>query len=352
MGATPTSATTGLPDVIVNAEDRSSEEDALKILVLSVLKHYPDPPPIHLICPNATPAFERWAGSRSGVVLSREPLEQAAGFNVKPQAFERLFDLGCRKVFWLDNDVALGPSFEAKTRGRLVAPCLVCEEPRVSQHPAPQTLTRALGREVGRPLPRVINTGALSISVAHRSLVGAWKQVLLSEEYRAAQAAPWNERPAHFMGDQEILTALLGSSDFAAVPVAYLREGDDIIQMFGPAGYAPGDRLRNANRGLPALVHSMGHKPWRPGAAGGRSKLRDRYDDLHGELSPYAYVARDVVGDDRDAYPWLFRRSVIGGAMRALSGDNPALAGLPLALFDGAVRRAKRLLKIDRMKTG
>jgi hypothetical protein len=352
VGATPTSATTGLPDVIVNAEDRSSEEDALKILVLSILKHYPDPPPIHLICPNATPAFERWARSRSGVVLSREPLEQAAGFNVKPQAFERLFNLGYQKVLWLDNDVVLGPSFEEKTRDRRASPCLVCEEPRISQHPAPQALTLALGLDVGRALPRVINTGALSIAAAHRALVSAWKEVLLSDAYRAAQAQPWHERPAHFLGDQEVLTALLGSKAFADIPVAYLREGDDIIQMFGPAGYAPGDRLRNASRGLPALVHSMGHKPWRPDVVGNRSKLRGRYDDLHGELSPYAYVARDVVGDNREEFPWLFRRSVIGGAMRAISFDNPALAGFPLALFDSAVRRAKRLLNIDRMKTG
>ncbi|MEX0645045.1 MAG: hypothetical protein WD076_07030, partial [Parvularculaceae bacterium] len=129
-----------LPDVICSAEDRASEEDALKIFVLSVVKHYPDRPPIHLICPNATASFEKWARAVDGVTLDRVPLELAYGCNQKPQAFERLFDRGFRKVFWLDDDIVLGASFNDKIADRLAAPCLVSEEPRISPRPSPSTL--------------------------------------------------------------------------------------------------------------------------------------------------------------------------------------------------------------------
>lgn len=338
------------PDVICTAEDRASEEDALKIFVLSVVKHYPDRPTIHLICPNATAAFEKWTEGVSGVTLDREPLENAYSYNQKPQTFERLFGLGYRKAFWLDDDMVLGPSFKDRVYPKLGATLLVAEEPALTQHPNPDALTRANGWEVGRALPRVINGGLISISSNHKALIAAWKKILFSDEYRRLQMTPWRERPMHIFGDQEVFTALLGSKEFAHIPIAYLKEGDDIIQMFGPAGYSPRARLRNAGRGLPAIVHSMGHKPWRPPRDEYRSRLRRRYESLHGELSPYLYVAREVVGDNGAEFPWLYQHSFMGGFLRALSGDNPALAGLPLAVFDGAVRRAKRLLKIDRMK--
>lgn len=344
-----TQAKNRLPDVIVNAEDRPCEEGALKIFVLSILKHYPDPPPIYLICPNATAEFEDWARARAGVILDRRPLDRASTYNVKPQTFERLFDLGYAQVLWLDNDIVIGPRFEEKIAGRLACPLLVSEESRMSQHPKPEVMTRAHGWEVGRALPRVINGGLISLSSEYRELNSAWKEILFSDEYRAWQMKPWHERPAHIFADQEVFTCLLCSKRFAHIPVAYLKEGEDIIQMFGPAGFTPGDRMRNAGAGLPPLVHSMGHKPWRVSAGG--AGLRQRYNDLHGELSPYVYVAREVVGEDIDEFSWLKRRSFVGGLMRAASGDDAALAGLPLAVFDVAVRRMKRMLKIDRMRT-
>lgn len=337
-----------LPDVIVNAEDRPSEEGALKIFVLSILKHYPDPPPIYLICPNATPEFEEWARGVSQVTLDKKPLDNASSFNVKPQTFERLFGLGYNQVFWFDNDIVIGPRFKEKIADRIASPLLVSEEPRMSQHPEPATMAKAYGWELGRALPRVINGGLISLSSEHGEIISAWKEVLFSDEYRAYQMKPWYERPAHIFGDQEVFTCLLCAKRFSHIPVTYLKEGEDIIQMFGPAGFMPGDRMRNAGAGLPPLVHSMGHKPWRAPQAG--AGLRQRYNDLHGELSPYVYVAREVVGADIDDYPWLERRSFVGGLMRAASGDNAALAGLPLAVFDVAVRRMKRVFKIDQMR--
>ncbi len=339
------------PDVICSAEDRASEEDALKIFVLSVVKHYPDRPPIHLICPNATAAFEKWTTRFSGVTLDREPLENAYSYNQKPQTFDRLFALGYKKAFWLDDDMVLGPTFKDRVLPKLSASLLAAEEPALSQHPKPDALTRANGWEVGRVLPRVINGGLISISSEHKALIDAWKEILFSDEYRRLQMTPWRERPMHIFGDQEVLTALLGSKRFADIPLAYLKEGDDIVQMFGPAGYSPLARIRNAGRGLPPIVHSMGHKPWRP-RDDARPTLRRRYDELHGELSPYVFVAREVVGEDHAAFPWLYRRSVVGGLMRAITMDNPALSGLPLAVFDAAVRCMKRILKIDQMKAG
>jgi len=342
------SASQMMPDVICSAEDRASEEDAIKIFVLSVVKHYRDRPPIHLICPNATPAFEAWTRRFDRVTLDREPLELAYGCNQKPQTFERLFALGYRKPFWLDDDMVLGPTFMERLGRRLLSSCLVSEEPRISPRPTPEVLVRAHGWEVARALPRVINGGLILLSIEHGDLIAAWKAFLFSEEYRAAQKAFWRERPVHLYSDQEILTCLLCTKRFAHIPVDYLKEGEDIIQMLGPSGYLPGDRLRNAGAGPAPIVHSMGEKPWREAPQKG-SSLRQRYLHLHTELSPYLFAAREVVGDEIDDFPWLKRRSFLGGVLRGAAGDNPALAGLPIAVVDVAVRRAKRLLNIDRI---
>ena len=80
--------------------------------------------------------------------------------------------------------------------------------------------------------------------------------------YLKAQAQPWYERPLHMIGDQEVLTGLLGSVDFQETSIRLLRRGTDIAQCFGPAGFTPVERLRSMIGHRPAFVHAMGPKPW------------------------------------------------------------------------------------------
>ena len=46
-------------------------------------------------------------------------------------------------------------------------------------------------------------------------------------------------------GDQDVLTALLGSERYAGIPMNVLERGRDIVMNFGPAGYTVMERLRN-----------------------------------------------------------------------------------------------------------
>ena len=143
----------------------------------------------------------------------------------------------------------------------------------------------------------------------------------------------------HLVGDQEVLTALLGSARFAGVPLHLLRQGVDIAQCSGPAGYSPGARVRRALAGEePALIHAMGRKPWEAAALPG---ARGAYERLHAAQSPYTLAARRYAAELDEPAQWLGRSRSRGPA--ALS-----LAEYPLAVFDTAVRRARAALGIAR----
>ncbi|MEM9988614.1 MAG: hypothetical protein AAF723_03765, partial [Pseudomonadota bacterium] len=194
-------------------------------------------------------------------------------------------------------------------------------------------------------------TGLVCLGEDNQPVVAAWREILSADNYRQSQSLPWYERPPHHFGDQEVLTGLMGAEEFSGTPVTYLKEGREIIQMFGPAGFGLKDRLYMANKGLPPLVHSMGHKPWRKDSGHHYSGLREWYNRLHGELSPYMDVARDAAGDHLTDYPWLTAHTRISKAFRGIMGQNASMAGFPLAALDLGVRKAKRLLGKDAMNT-
>ncbi|WOI53761.1 hypothetical protein [Parvularcula sp. LCG005] len=338
------------PDALVTTETRDYDEPAVKLLAMSLLQFFPGTPDIILICPEASDALKAWAATQARITLDTTPLEGSFSYNVKPQTFERLFDQGHRKVMWFDSDVIIGPRFGEMVHPHLTTPIVVAEEPAITPYPPCAAMTAGFGWPVGRELHRVINTGIVQLTSDHRELIADWKSILLSDEYRETQFKPWNQRPARMLGDQQVLTALLGAEKYADIPMVYLKEGTEIIQMFGPAGYSPADRLRQTKDGLPPIVHSMGHKPWRDHSLATQSRMRQVYDRLHGELSPYMDVARHVAGKHRPEFPWLDNANAVSSAMRWMTGNNVALAGLPLAVLDSSVRKTKRLLGLDEVK--
>ena len=152
---------------------------------------------------------------------------------------------------------------------------------------------RAWGFDVARKLPSTLNTCVIRLTPAHIPLLERWKELLEGEEYSLAQRRPWYERPVHMIGDQDVLTALLSSPEFATLPLVYLRRGSDIVQYFGPPGYTTLERLSDLRTGLPPFVHEQGGgKPWH--LDGGRPDgLRSAIDRLYSELSPYRHCAGD-----------------------------------------------------------
>jgi hypothetical protein len=155
------------------------------------------------------------------------------------------------------------------------------------------------------------------------------------------------------IGDQEVLTGLLGSAAFKDVPIKFLKRGTEIAQCMGPAGFTPTERIKSFLSITPALIHSMGTKPWLRGAAPPKLglnlvSLRKLYDFLHAELGPYSAVAREhriFLGEDSD---WLILSSSTGKVLSAVFRDNIVLKEMPLSVFDSFVRHTRRLLGIAR----
>jgi hypothetical protein len=270
----------------------------------------------------------------------------------------RLAD-GPGQVLWWDSDVlASGPFrhlFDAQPADVLVA----TEDTYWGQEQGGDQRTRAWGMTPGRRLAATVNTGLLRVSTTHSALLEAWREALRDPSYAAAQRIDMLDRPLHLLGDQEVLTALLGSTRFADVPVHLLRRGVDVAQCFGPAGYRVTERVHGlrTGAGLPPLVHATNPKPWRvlsesrPGMLRSRSlgQARAAYEALHAELSPYTVVARQYRSQLADA-DWLGVRSPAGRALSRLPGPPAIVPELPVAAFDAAVRILRRRLRIGRFE--
>ncbi|WP_432544289.1 nucleotide-diphospho-sugar transferase [Kineococcus sp. SYSU DK002] len=331
--------------MIVIAEDRASHRVGVQIAVASIARHCPGADVV-LHCPWADERFEEWARDRGVSTLHRSGVPRGAGWNVKPSLLLQHLRAGHDEVVWVDADVLTHRDWRPLLAGVGEDVLVATEETYWGQAQGGTHRTRAWGLEVGRSMPRTVNTGLVRVTSAHVELLEAWAAMLQEPTYREAQQQDWTRRPLHLLGDQEVLTALLGSAQFAAVPLRLLRQGVEIAQCYGPAGFTPRDRLTAAlpGRSVPPLVHAMGVKPWeRRARSGALGKLRSRYEEMHSLTSPYAVLAaayRDELLADTS---WMPRLPLGRGGERAAS-----LAELPLATVDHAVRAARRVLGIGR----
>ncbi len=336
-------------------DDRADALDAVKIAVASIRTHEPQ---LAVSVGLAAASFEvrEWFEMR-GVELTVGQDLGARGWDVKPGLLLSRLAQGAGQVLWWDSDVvASGPFrhlFEAEPADVLVA----TEDTYWGQEQGGDQRTRAWGWTPGRRLAATVNTGLLRVSMTHRPLLEAWRDALSDPRYVAAQRTDMLKRPLHLLGDQEVLTALLGSTRFADLPVHLLRRGVDVAQCFGPAGYRVTERVHGlrTGAGLPPLVHATNPKPWRvlsesrPGMLRSRSlgQARAAYEALHAELSPYTVVARQYGSELADA-DWLRVRSRAGRLLSRLPGPPAIVPELPVAAFDAAVRILRRRLRIGR----
>lgn len=341
-----------LIDAIFVFENRPGAIDGIKLLLFSLEKYWDQRPAIHINFPHAPTDFEQWLERFPTVELFTGTLEGPQGFNIKPRALMTLLDRGYSRVMWIDSDIVLCGNIDHILSRTTNDTFVVAEEPAIAQNRGGAFKTKAWSMEVGRDLGARVNGGIIICGKTHRPLLESWYSLLTSSEYLAAQSRPWNMRPAHMIGDQEVLEAILGSRQFSPVPVQFMRSGRDIVQLFGPGGFGVFDRLRCCLGPLPPIIHSMGRKPWdyvvTPSP---RSGLRNYYDALHCELSPYTVVARKLASGHHEEFPWLERSSLPGAILSLAGAYRPSLIGLPLAAFDVTVRKLKRLLGLDQLKS-
>ncbi|ETX12932.1 hypothetical protein OCH239_15240 [Roseivivax halodurans JCM 10272] len=329
------------------AEDRVSCETGIRLLVASLIRHC-GPVPIQLFAPNATDALRHWVSSHETITLHTERLDgDWRKFGVKPFALLELLKRGHNDLLWIDSDIILRRDVRPLFAGIDSKTVVISEEALNAFHADPDGLRARLWElKVHRTFSFGLNSGVLRVTQQHRALLEAWRDLLRDPAYVAAQDKPWDQRPIHLLGDQEVLNALLCSDHFKDCGVLVLRRGEHIIQYFGNHGYTLAERWRNFRNGDPYFVHAMGAKPWWSGGATERRGIGERYKSIYAELSPYALVARDY-GTEMDDKAWLRGRTGLSKLLSALGFGRLPLHGLPIALVSDTVRLTKAIIQGD-----
>ncbi|MCC7204538.1 MAG: hypothetical protein IT441_05620 [Phycisphaeraceae bacterium] len=344
--------------VICVHEDRRANLTGFKLTILSLIRHSPGLP-ILASCPGADESTRDWLTRLPRVQLIAEPGLSGKGWSIKPDLLLHCLDRGHQDVTWIDADILATRDIRPLLATLDDRTMLVSEEVYFGQRQGGVHRTLAWGLRPGRALRTTLNTGLLRVTPEHVPLLGTWRGMMQDPAYLQAQRSPHHTRPLHLLSDQEVLTALLGSTLADDIPLHILRRGRDVAQCFGPAGYTPTERLAGLRHGLPTFIHAMGRKPWDRHAPphDARSprrllaRLRRRYEHLHAELSPYTCEARRYRDDlSPQEAAWLTPASMIGRVMTATAAGHPTMTEFPLAEFDAVIRHARRALGIGRYR--
>ena len=274
--------------IVCIVEDRKSFEVPVKLLILSLARHCPGLP-VELFFPTPRRDFSDWLAKFPNVKLNQTQLAQDDGWNIKPQALLTLLRNGHDEVVWIDSDIIVTRDFRSAFNCLPAHTIGLTEEALWGSYSDANAWRAARwGLEIGRSLPFTVNTGVIRVTQAHIPLLTTWQDLLASKDYRDAQRLETAQRPGHLFGDQDVLTALLSSTEFADIDIRFLRRGSEIIQYFGLSGYTCAERIKNAVKGPPCFVHSQVFKPWvkfdKPRSI---ENLRDLFDTLYLDHSPY-----------------------------------------------------------------
>lgn len=332
----PSRSPTGRNPVICIAENRLSCEPGVRLLIASLTHHSPTLR-VELIYPGVGPDFQQWVAGHPQVRLNAHRLRgEWLAFNIKPQVMLTLLDQGYDDVLWIDSDIIVTADVRTLYDDAAQGAMIVTEEAMCSnRYDGDARRARAWGLEIGRRLPFELNTGVIGVTAEQRPLLHHWQEVLESPQFAAALRQPWDQRPIYFMGDQEVLTALLCSKPFADVPLHILRRGRDIIQFFGPAGYTVPERIRHLLLGPPTFIHAQGHKVWLPEPPA--HSRRDRIFRAYQRKSPYIVAARPYRSVLEDT-GWLGPVDAGHTAPAKRSFRKASLTGLSTALLVDAMR--------------
>lgn len=275
-------------------EDRKDCFPGVRLLVLSARKHEPSWI-FHCFFKNFEALDREWLGNQPNVILRNETMSGDGGWNVKPTLLIQLLQEGFDPVIWCDSDIILsGPVsglLDPLCDGRLVA----TEEYVWGRLKGSESRVRGWGFTPGRKLKGTVNSCFMRFQARHLPLLKAWAICLARDEYRLTQKLPWNQRPHYFISDQDALTALIASEEFANLEIQLLRNGREIAQCFEEDGYTALDRLTNSIMGrIPPLIHAQGGKPWQGGS---RANFQ--------QLSPYGPVALPYIDSAGISGNWI-----------------------------------------------
>lgn len=313
-------------------QDRPEHFVAIQLAILSMRDFHPDwQVDVYLAHPDA--AFEAWLARFDHLSVRTAP-PYRNGFNAKPAILLDMLDRHGGEVMWVDSDIILTRSLAATLAAAPPDHVVLAEDPPGLWPAGTEPRTRGWGFPVGRSLATSVNSCIVRVNATHRPLVAAWADALVSGAYSQAQADHWSRRPFYYLGDQDALAALVGSADFAHVPVSFLKSGTDIAQCYFANGYAWQDRLLNLARGTPPLVHAQGEKPWAP----------PQPVPLYLDVCPYKFHARRYRAELLHTQ-WLEIQTQAGAVLSAMALGHPDLSGLFPALLESLRHAVRRLRK-------
>jgi hypothetical protein len=313
-------------------EDRPSQIAGLKLLLLSLSGFCPDWP-ILLNFPNLPSSLRYWLGRIPGLQLTSVPFAGCGSYNVKPQVLAAGLATGADRCVWLDTDVLVRAPI-ANLFDLPADTLLVTEDPWVYSGGSSYR-AHVWGLPPGRSLQGPMNTGVVSVTQEHTALLAAWQRLMSKEWYVAEQKLPVDERNRLALGDQDVLSALLASEEFAAVPLELLRHGSEILHHHGAGAFAGAERWKCVLHGIPPLLHAMGStKPWlmqhRPQLC---KAPRAYYERYYLEMSPYVHLARTYRSLMDEDCSWMDVQTAPGRLSAMLLRVHPALAGVSQAVL-------------------
>jgi hypothetical protein len=315
-----------IPPLVCLYEDRPYQIAGVKILLIT-LEQYCPTWPIRLQFPSAPDSFRAWLKRFPQVSLHEEKLTSGGSFNVKPSVLLDGLASGAEACLWLDTDVLVNGNLDfiaASSPETIVVTQDPWEYEDGSTHRA-----KAWGLAPGRSLPGPLNSSVVYVTRRHEDLLQAWQRILTTQSYLAEQAKPVDARDRNVLSDQDGLSALLASGEFAEIPVVRLRHATQILQHHGAGAYGLPQRWSNLTLGMPPLIHAMGTvKPWRmPRQPRPLQSTRDYYERTYLELSPYVHFSREyqsLLDEDTD---WLQVHTLSGRIGTIIGVNHPALKG-------------------------
>jgi hypothetical protein len=330
-----------MKSTICVAEDRASCEPCLKVLLLSLQRHCSGWR-VDLFYPVADEKFRLWLRRCPQVQLHTDELQGGCGWNIKPRAAMHLLDKGFDEVIWIDSDIVVTENI-LDSISNLAPDTVVATDHTLAEERDDSDARRARlwGLPVGRSLPTALNSGVVRVTRQHYGLMQDWWELLQSGVYQEFQKKKWSERPVHMLGDQDVLTALLTSRKYAALPLHVLKRGKHILQFDGIWGYTVPERARNLLGNGPAFVHSAAGKPWSEKWPRTFSGFKDRVKWVYLDVSPYTLWAMQYRAEMECDMGWARPHFFLSRLLRIAGLGRPALTGAPMAAIADLVRLAK-----------
>ena len=333
--------------IICTFDDRSTDIIGLQLLVASLSRFVPQAP-VYVACPAADALFEAWLARYPNVQFDKAERFRGKGWDVKPLLLKELLNAGHDEVIWMDSDIIVtGDFLKYLPNDRAL---VIAEEPAVTPYGLMQRVT-GWKLQQGRSI-RGINSCLIRANSSHALLIERWLELLRHPDYQNARTLPFEKRLPHLLTDQDVLLALMASTEFSDLPVHYLSAGRQIVQSHGMAGYSPLQRIRNLFTGVPCLVHSQGDKPWRARKPRSIVNPGEFFLQLHLETAPYAHFARGYRNAIEPFPTYLELRSLAARVSNLAAFGNPCLRGLSLAMAAAIARRCRRMAGIASRAAG